>query len=158
MPSELKNQTKMICWPTALPLNLMKLSHPYLLLNKNLNQRNRIMYLHCHKHFCVIHLSFPMKKMTWGSHQRAQKDPSMMIAPPERNSLVLFQLKRLPLVPQLVCSLAPLCPKRGQGKIYQRSLPSLPMLLNLEDGGPARDICLPKGLPDSQKKNPKKQY
>ena len=128
----------------------MKLPHPYLPLNKNMNQQNWILHLHYHQLFHVIHLLFPTKKMTWQSHQRAQKDPSMTIAP-KRNSLVLFQLKRLPLVLQLMGSLAPLSPKRREGKVYQRSLPSLPMLLNLEDGGSAREISLPNGLPDFRK-------
>ena len=45
-------------------------------------------------------------------------------------------------------------PKRregvGGGWIYLRSLPSLPKFLNLEDGGPVREISLPHGLPVSQ--------
>ena len=58
--------------------------------------------------------------------------------------------KRLPLASQLVSSLAPVCQKGGEGEIYLRSLPSLPKLLNLEDGGPVREISLPHGLPVSQ--------
>ena len=59
--------------------------------------------------------------------------------------------KRLPLVPQLLGSLAPMCQKGGEGEIYQRSLPSLPTLLRLEDGGgPVREVSLPHGLPVSQ--------
>ena len=42
--------------------------------------------------------------------------------------------KRLPLAPQLVSSLAPVCQKGGEGEIYLRSLPSLPTLPSLEDG------------------------
>ena len=61
-----------------------------------------------------------------------------------------LQQKRLPLAPQLVSSLAPVCQKGGEGEIYLRSLPSLPTLLNLEDGGPVRAISLPHGLPVSQ--------
>ena len=38
-------------------------------------------------------------------------------------------------------------PKRGEGEIYLRSLPTLP---SLEDGGPVREISLPHGLPVSQ--------
>ena len=38
----------------------------------------------------------------------------------------------------------------GEGEIYLRSLPSLPMLPSLEDGGPVREISLPHGLPVSQ--------
>ena len=41
-------------------------------------------------------------------------------------------------------------PKGRGGEIYLRSLPSLPKLLNLEDGGPVREISLPNGLPVSQ--------
>ena len=58
--------------------------------------------------------------------------------------------EKLPLVPQLVGSLAPMCQKGGEGEIYQRSLPSLPTLLSLEDGGPVREISPPHGLPVSQ--------
>ena len=58
--------------------------------------------------------------------------------------------KRLPLAPQLVSSLAPVCQKGGEGEIYLRSLPSLPTLPSLEDGGPVREISLPHGLPVSQ--------
>ena len=58
--------------------------------------------------------------------------------------------KRLPLTPQLVSSLAPVCQKGGEGEIYLRSLPSLPTLPSLEDGGPVREISLPHGLPISQ--------
>ena len=39
---------------------------------------------------------------------------------------------------------------KGRGGIYLRSLPSLPKLLTLEDGGPVREISLPHGLPVSQ--------
>ena len=63
---------------------------------------------------------------------------------------ILFQQKRLPLAPQLVSSLAPVCQKGGEGEIYLRYLPSLPTLINLEDGGPVREISLPHGLPISQ--------
>ena len=38
----------------------------------------------------------------------------------------------------------------GEGEIYLRSLPSLPTLPSLEDGGPVREISLPHGLPVSQ--------
>ena len=41
-------------------------------------------------------------------------------------------------------------PKGAEGAIYPRSRPSLPKLLNLEDGGPVREISLPHGLPASQ--------
>ena len=41
-------------------------------------------------------------------------------------------------------------PKGGEGEIYLRSLPSLPTLPNLEDGGPVREISLLHGLPVSQ--------
>ena len=58
--------------------------------------------------------------------------------------------KRLPLAPQLVSSLAPVCQKGGEGEIYLRSLPSLSTLPNLEDGGPVREISLLHGLPVSQ--------
>ena len=51
---------------------------------------------------------------------------------------------------QLVSSLAPVCQKGGEGEIYLRSLPSLPTLPSLEDGGPVREISLPHGLPVSQ--------
>ena len=54
------------------------------------------------------------------------------------------------LAPQLVSSLAPVCQKGGEGEIYLRSLPSLPKLLNLEDGDPVRETSLPHGLPVSQ--------
>ena len=40
--------------------------------------------------------------------------------------------------------------KGGEGEIYLRSLPSLPTLPSLEDGGPVREISLPHGLPVSQ--------
>ena len=68
----------------------------------------------------------------------------------KRTPPILFQQKRLPLAPQLVSSLAHVCQKGGEGEIYLRSLPSLPTLLNLEDGGPVREISLPHGLPVSQ--------
>ena len=68
----------------------------------------------------------------------------------KRTPTILFQQKRLPLAPQLVISLAPVCQKGGEGEIYQRSLPSLPTLLSLEDGGPIREISLLHGLPLSQ--------
>ena len=66
------------------------------------------------------------------------------------NSIPFFQQKRLPLAPQLVSSLAPVCQKGGEGEIYLRSLPSLPTLPSLEDGGPVREISLPHGLPVTQ--------
>ena len=68
----------------------------------------------------------------------------------KRTQTILFEQKSLPLAPQLVSSLAPVCQKGGEGEIYLRSLPSLPKLLNLEDGGPVREISLPHGLPVSQ--------
>ena len=68
----------------------------------------------------------------------------------ERTPIILFQQKKLPLAPQLVSSLAPVCQKGGEGEIYLRSLPSLPTLPSLEDGGPVREISLLHGLPVSQ--------
>ena len=68
----------------------------------------------------------------------------------KRTPPILFQQNRLPLAPQLVSSLAPVCQKGGDGEIYLRSLPSLPTLLTLEDGGPVREISLPHGLPVSK--------
>ena len=74
-----------------------------------------------------------MMKMKSKCLQWATKDLSMRIVL-KRTPLVLFQQKRLPLVPQLVGSLAPVCQKGGEREIYQRSLPSLPTLLSLKDG------------------------
>ena len=81
--------------------------------------------------------------------QWAIKELSMRIVL-KRTPPILFQQIRLPLAPQLVSSLAPVCQKGGEGEIYLRSLPSLPKLLNLEDGGPVRQISLPHGLTVSQ--------
>ena len=66
-----------------------------------------------------------------------------------RNQIVLEQ-KSLPLVPQPVGRMALLCQKEGKGEIYQRFLPSLLTLLNLEEGSPVREISLPDGIPDLQ--------
>ena len=88
---------------------------------------------------------------TWIYIQWVQKDLSIRIVL-KRTPSVLFQLKRLPLVLQLVGSLARLCQKGGEGEIYQRSLPSLPTFLSLENGGRVRAISLPNGLPNSQAK------
>ena len=74
-------------------------------------------------------------------HTMSNKRISMKIVL-KRTPPILFQQKRLPLAPQLVSSLAPVCQKGGEGEIYLRSLPSLPTLLNLEDGGPVREISL----------------
>ena len=49
----------------------------------------------------------------------------------KRTPTIFFQQKRLPLAPQLVSSLAPMCQKGGEGEIYPRSLPSLPTLPSL---------------------------
>ena len=90
-----------------------------------------------------------MMRMKLKCSQWAIKELSMKIVL-KRTPIVLFQQKRLPLAPKLVSSLAPVCPKGGEGDIYPRSLPSLPTLPSLEDGGPVREISLPHGLPVSQ--------
>ena len=90
-----------------------------------------------------------MMRMKLKCSQWAIKEISMKIVP-KRTPIILFQQKRLPLAPQLVSSLAPVCQKGGEGEIYLRSLPSLPKLLNLEDGDPVRETSLPHGLPVSQ--------
>ena len=76
-----------------------------------------------------------MMRMKLKCSQWAIKELSMKIVL-KRTPIILFQQKRLPLAPQLVSSLAPVCQKGGEGEIYLRSLPSLPKLLNLEDGDP----------------------
>ena len=48
--------------------------------------------------------------------------------------------------------------KGREGGIYQRSLPSLLTLLDLEEGSPVREIRLPDGIPDlqpTQRKDPR---
>ena len=90
-----------------------------------------------------------MMRMKLKCSQWAIKQLSMKIVL-KRTPTILFQQKRLPLAPQLVSSLAPVCQKGGEGEIYLRSLPSLPKLLNLEDGDPVRETSLPNGLPVSQ--------
>ena len=65
----------------------------------------------------------------------------------KRTPPILFQQKRLPLAPQLVSSLAPMCQKGGEGEIYLRSLPSLPKLLNLEEGGSSQGDKSPAQAP-----------
>ena len=90
-----------------------------------------------------------MMRMKLKCSQWAIKELSMKIVL-KRTPIILFQQKRLPLAPQLVSSLAPVCQKGGEGEIYLRSLPSLPKLLNLEDGDPVRETSLPHGLPVSQ--------
>ena len=90
-----------------------------------------------------------MMRMKLKYSQWAIKELSMKIVL-KRTSTILFQQKRLPLAPQLVSSLAPVCQKGGEGEIYLRSLPSLPTLPSLEDGGQVREISLPHGLPVSQ--------
>ena len=72
----------------------------------------------------------------------AIKELSMKIVL-KRTPTILFQQKMLPLAPQLVSSLAPVCQKGGEGEIYLRFLPSLPTPLNLGSS-------LPHGLPVSQ--------
>ena len=67
----------------------------------------------------------------------------------KRTPPILFQQKRLPLAPQLVSSLTPVCQKAGEAEIDLRSLPSLSTLLTLEDGGPGREISLLHGFPVS---------
>ena len=90
-----------------------------------------------------------MMRMKLKCSQWAIKELSMKIVL-KRTPIILFQRKRLPLAPQLVSSLAPVCQKGGEGEIYLRSLPSLPKLLHLEDGDPVRETSLPHGLPVSQ--------
>ena len=90
-----------------------------------------------------------MMRMKLKCSQWAIKELSMKIVL-KRTPIILFQQKRLPLAPQLVSSLAPVCQKGGEGEIYLRSLPSLPTLPSLEDGGPVREISLLHGLPVSQ--------
>ena len=90
-----------------------------------------------------------MMRMKLKCSQWAIKELSMKIVL-KRTPIILFQQKRLPLAPQLVSSLAPMCQKGGEGEIYLRSLPSLPTLPSLEDGGPVREISLLHGLPVSQ--------
>ena len=90
-----------------------------------------------------------MMRMKLKCSQWAIKELSMKIVL-KRTPIILFQQKRLPLAPQLVSSLAHVCQKGGEGEIYLRSLPSLPTLPSLEDGGPVREISLLHGLPVSQ--------
>ena len=90
-----------------------------------------------------------MMRMKLKCSQWAIKELSMKIVL-KRTPIILFQQKRLPLAPQLVSSLVPVCQKGGEGEIYLRSLLSLPKLLHLEDGDPVRETSLPHGLPVSQ--------
>ena len=95
--------------------------------------------------------------MKWIILLLAQKE--VVVIALMRNQIVLEQ-KSLPLVPQPVDRMALLCQKEGKGDIYQRSLPSLLTLLNLEEGCPVREISLPDGSPDlqpTQMKDPRQE-
>ena len=129
-----------------LEMHLLQMKHPLLyklLQNKKMKPQSRIL-----SPLYNLQLQM-MMKMKSKCLQWATKELSMRIVL-KRTPPILFQQKRVPLAPQLVSSLAPVCQKGGEEEIYLRSLPSLPTLLNLGDGGPVREISLPHGLPVSQ--------
>ena len=121
-----------------LELHLLQMKH----LHHKLHHLQHNQSLH------LIRLLLKMLMMKWIILLLAQKEVVVMIAL-TRNQIVLEQ-KSLPLVPQPVGRMALLCQKEGKGEIYQRSLPSLLTLLNLEEGSPVREISLPDGIPDLQ--------
>ena len=87
-----------------------------------------------------------MMRMKLKCSQWAIKDLSMKIVL-KRTPIILFQQKRLPLAPQLVSSLAPVCQKGGEGEIYLRSLPSLPTLPSLRGRGSSQGDKSPARTP-----------
>ena len=128
------------------PVPWMKHPLRHKLLHKKMKPQSRVL-----SPLYNLHLQM-MMKMKSKCLQWATKDLSMRIVL-KRTPLVLFQQKRLPLVPQLVGSLAPVCQKGGEGEIYLRSITSLPTLPSLEDGGPVGEISLPHGHPVSRKQH-----
>ena len=122
---------------------LLQMKHPFhhkLLQNKKMKPQSRILSPLYNLQLQMM-MKMKSKCLRW-----ATKDLSMRTVL-KRTPLVLFQQKRLPLVPQLVGSLALVCQKGGKGDILLRYLPSLPTLHSLEDGDPVREISLPHGLP-----------
>ena len=132
-----------------LEMHLLQMKHPIhhkLLQNKKMNPQCRMLSLLCNLQLQMMSTTIRMK---YKCLQWAIQELSMKIVL-KRTPTILFQQKRLPLAPQLVSSLAPVCQMGGEGEINLRSLPSLPTLPSLEDGGPVREISLPHGLPVSQ--------
>ena len=129
-----------------LEMHHLQMKHPLhheLLQNKQMKPQSRVLSP-------LYNLQLQkMMKMKSKCLQWATKELLMRIVL-KRTPPIFFQQKRLPLATQLVSSLTYVCLKGEEGAIYLRSLPSLPTLLTLEDGGPVREISLPHGLPISQ--------